>query len=266
MSLPAVTLAVVQSLPASAAVLVTRLLVLCYLAVRSDYRSEIRHNYRVLMGRDARWFWLRNGWCVGRNLALSARMKLGSSDAIVDTAMVCPDNITQPVLERKLHMPMASFHFGLWEYLPQVFASRGVPVSLVTGEQPDPVFQRAARRLRGTRGVRVVRGVRDVARAMSGAGISGFMLDNTSQGNQQWVVTDGVSLRLPTLAFRLAERHGQAVTVMFARMGRGGLRIDAAEPGDARAAAGALLYHVRSHPEEWVFWGKAGAVRPAEAA
>jgi lauroyl/myristoyl acyltransferase len=87
------------------------------------------------------------------------------------------------------------------------------------------------------------------------------MLDNTSQGRQVWVLIGGIELRLPELAFSAARRSGSGVVPAFARMERGRLRVDVAPSGDAHSAARALLAQVRAHPEEWVWWGKAGAVR-----
>lgn len=266
MSLAAAALALVRVLPASAAVLLSRSVLLGYLAFRPDYRAEIRRNYRAVFGAERPGFWVANAWCVGRNLALMSHIGRGSEDKIVDTAAIRPDNIADEILERKLHVTMSSFHFGLWEYLPQVFASRAVPVRLVTGRQREPALEKQLVAIRTSHGASVVQSTRGLVRTLPAPGISGFMLYNTSQGSQQWVRVDRVCLRVPSLPFRLAQRRGAAVTAMFARLENGRLRVEACEPGDARAAARALLEQVRRHPEEWVFWGKAGAVRTAEAA
>jgi hypothetical protein len=39
------------------------------------------------------------------------------------------------------------------------------------------------------------------------------------------------------------------------------MRVDVYPAGDEQSAARALLDQVRQHPEEWVWWGKAGAIQ-----
>jgi lauroyl/myristoyl acyltransferase len=107
----------------------------------------------------------------------------------------------------------------------------------------------------------MARGIRQAIRAGKGPSIIGFMLDNTSQGTQTWAECDGVKVRLPDIGFKLAARRGVRLAPAFARLDRGRMRVDVYPAGDEQAAAGALLDQVRQHPEEWVWWGKAGAIQ-----
>ena len=261
MSLPGVALALVRALPDRPAALLSRAVVLLYLVLRPDYRREIRRNLRIIMGKDNRWFWARNGWRLGRNLALMAKVGGRTGDAIIDRALVCGENLTRQSLERELHVAMASFHFGLWEYLPQVFSHDGCRVTLAVGDQRDPELGRRLSALRRSGGVDVARGIREAVKAGDGPSITGFMLDNTSQGAQAWTEYDGVRLRLPDIGFRLAARRGGRLAPAFARLERGRMRVDVYPAGDEQSAARALLDQVRRHPEEWVWWGKAGAIQ-----
>ena len=261
MSLPGAALALVRALPDSPAVLLSRTIVLLYLALRPDYRREIRRNLRIIMGKDSRWFWVRNGWRLGRNLALMAKIGGRTGDAFIDSAMVCGENLSRQSLERELHVAMASFHFGLWEYLPQVFSRNGCRVVLAVGEQRDQGLGRQLSALRRSGGVSMAKGIRQAIKAGDGPSITGFMLDNTSQGTQTWTECDGVKVRLPDVGFRLAARKGGRLAPAFARLDRGHVRVDAYPAGDEQAAARALLDQVRQHPEEWVWWGKAGAIQ-----
>ncbi len=261
MSLPGVALALVRALPDRPATLLSRTIVLVYLSLRPDYRREIRRNLRIIMGKANRWFWVRNGWRLGLNLAVMAKVASRTGEALVDRATVCGENLTHQVLERELHATMASFHFGLWEYLPQVFRRIGYGVTLAVGEQRDPGLARQLSGMRRFGGVTMARGIRQVVRADVRSSITGFMLDNTSQGTQTWTECDGVRMRLPDVGFKLAARRGSRLTPAFARLQRGRLRVDLYPPGDEQAAARALLEQVRQHPEEWVWWGKAGAIK-----
>ncbi|MBN2465380.1 hypothetical protein JXD38_07130 [candidate division WOR-3 bacterium] len=261
MSLPAVALALVRALPEEPAVLLSRIIVLLYLALRPDYRREIRRNLRIIMGKESRWFWARNAWRLGLNLSLMARADSRRGDALIDRAVVCGENLTHEVLERELHATMASFHFGLWEYLPKVFSRSGCRVTLAVGEQRDPALAAELRNLRSSGGIALVRGVRQAIKAGRGPSITGFMLDNTSQGTQTWAECDGVRMRLPATGFRLAAREGAGLVPAFARLERRRLRVCVYPPGDEQAALRVLLKHVREKPDDWVWWGKAGAIQ-----
>ncbi len=260
MSLPGVALALVRALPSRPAALLSRTIVLLYLALRSDYRREIKRNLRIITGKESRWFWVQNGWRLGTNLAVMAKVGSRAGDALVDRARVYGENLSHQALERELHAAMASFHFGLWEYLPQVFSRNGYGVTLAVGEQRDPGLAKQLAGMRRSRGVTMARGIRQAIRAGARSSITGFMLDNTSQGTQTWTECDGVRMRLPDIGFKLAARKGGRLTPAFARLQRGHVRVDVYPPGDQQAAARALLEQVRQHPEEWVWWGKAGAI------
>jgi lauroyl/myristoyl acyltransferase len=261
MSLPGAALALVRALPSSPAAFLSRSIVLVYLALRPDYRREIRRNLRIIMGKESKWFWVRNGWRLGLNLAVMAKVGSKRGDALVDRASVCGENLTRELLERELHATMASYHFGLWEYLPQVFSRSGCRVTLAVGEQRDPALSKQLSCLRRSGGVAMAAGVRQATKARVSSSITGFMLDNTSQGTQSWTVCDGVRVRLPDIGFKLAERDGGGLVPAFARLQQGRVRVDIYPPGDQRAAACALLEQVRRHPAEWVWWGKAGAIQ-----
>ncbi|MBM3315595.1 hypothetical protein FJY71_07130, partial [candidate division WOR-3 bacterium] len=154
MSLPGVALLLVRALPTEPAVALARLLLLVYLLCRPAYRREITRNLDLVCGRQGRFFWVRNAWAVGRNLALMAAVGTRRGEEMVDRAELRADNTTRLILEQDLHTSMMSFHFGLWELLPQVFARAGWSVGLVTGEQPDTFVARVAGRVRRSRGVK----------------------------------------------------------------------------------------------------------------
>ncbi len=254
----AALLVLARCLPLEAGVGLCRLAVAAYLFLRADYRAEAGRNYRLLTGRRPGWFWLRNAWILGRNLALMARLGTRPIDTMIDTARVYSHNQTPESLERKLHTTMASFHYGLWELLPGWFARQGSPVQLVVGSQRGRVFARLVERLRGGTGVSVKPGLRAARARQSQPGVTGLMLDNTSRGGAVWAAACGVRLRMPALAFRLGQGTLQTA---FARLERGRLRVDVCPAGDESVAAAALVERVRERPEEWVFWGKGGALQ-----
>jgi lauroyl/myristoyl acyltransferase len=265
-SWPALALRLTRALPASAAVGLSRILVLCYLALRPDYRREIRVNYRLICGRDAPWFWVRNAWRVGRNLGLMAGVGRGRARELVDNAVIRKDNGAVRVMEHDLHRVMASFHYGAWEFLPLVFEHQGQPVRVATSVQRDPELAEALDRLRAEAGTGQVRSGRELLEQASSPGLTGFMLDNTSRGNALRAAADGLEVRMPGTGFGLAERLGTQVVPAFCTVTRNGLEVRVRAPGGPEAAVRALLDEVRACPEEWVFWAKGGALSRLEAA
>lgn len=224
---------------------------------------------QALLGRSDTWFWVRNGWQVGRNVALMAMVGTKSGNAIVDRAVVYGENIVRGGLERDLHVAMVSFHYGAWEYLPQVFRRLGRPVTVMTGVQRTGKLDNVLTDLRRSNGVRLVRGLRSLRVGLARPGVTGFMLDNTSRGKRVWPTAGSVRFGMPRLPFRLQApgpgavgQRAQSIGVVpaFARFCRGRLHVRVYPPGNDHDALRALLHHVGRRPEDWVFWGKAGAV------
>lgn len=260
MSLPAVALLLVRALPTSPATALARCLVLAYLLFRRDCRREITRNCELLTGRADHWFWLRNGWAVGRNLALMAGIGTRRTAGLIDRATICADNLARQILERELHISMASLHFGVWEMLPQVFASKGTCVAVVTGRQRDRGLRAQLRRIRSHSGVVELCGLRAVLDQLAAPGLVGFMLDNTNRGQQGQLAIGGLRMRVPLLAFQLAERAGLKLLPVVGRLVRGRLWVHVGNPGSREEVVTQLLEQVRNAPEEWVLWAKAGAL------
>lgn len=269
----------IRILPFELAVLLVRLILLIYLAVRSDYRQEIRTNYKLIFGANRPWFWVRNAWRVGRNLTLMAKIGTKFANELVDRGVVCGENyIKRQSLEQDVHTLMASFHFGVWEYLPQFFVRQGEDVAVVVSKQRDPVLDSGLRRLRNSNGVKLIVQISGIFRRLSNYGVTGFMLDNTARGRSLTVhlarLNDGNRLlfRVPALPFEIVNRqrdrakNGVAgVVPIFGYLKEGRLVIQIFPAGDAASAVRALLTMVKAMPEEWIFWGKAGAIKLIEA-
>jgi lauroyl/myristoyl acyltransferase len=260
--LPALALRLVRALPASPAVFLTRTIVLVYLAFRPGYRAEIRYNLALVCGRNSRLFWVRNGWQVGKNLALMTKIGTRLGKKAIDNAEVCWENTSQKLLEQDLHVVMVSFHLGAWEYLPVLFSTLGFRVSLVTGEQQDQGLARYLADMRSGADVGLISGLKDAERGMDQPGLTGFMLDNTARGRRTWVELDGLRFGMPSLAFRMAGSQKVPLVPLFARFENRRLRVQVFGPTDEQGVVLALLDQVRQKPEDWVFWAKAGALAP----
>lgn len=275
MALFIAVLILVRILPTEPGVFLVRLFTLFYLAVRPDYRREINTNYRLIFGCSRRWFWVRNGWRVGRNLALMVKIGTKFANKLIDRGQIYWENrIESRVIREKEPSFMASFHFGLWELLPQLFVRRWGNVAVLVSEQRTRILNLFLQRWRKSNEVSLVFQITHLLRRRSKTGITGFMLDNTSQGRQflvelpSPVAGDKVRFRLPTVPFQIARywanRSGgkeKGVVPVFGYLWRGRFVVRVFPAGDEINALQALLTMVRKMPEEWIFWGKSGAVQ-----
>ncbi len=264
MSLPSAGLLLVRALPVEIAIFLCRLLVIFYLILRGDYRREIGQNYYTIFLRHRPFFWLTNAWMVGRNLALMAKVDTGFGKKVIDRALFYQENdYKSERREDKAHTVMASFHFGLWEFLPRVYAKIGYSVGVMVERQRDRTLDRVFTRLRQARGVILIHRARDVVERVQGPGVTGFMLDNTSSGKTTSGVSadDGVVLEIPKLPFVTGKIAGWGVTPVFGYWNRGRLMIRVFGRSEEDGCVSALLKLVKERPAEWIFWGKAGRIR-----
>ncbi|MGQ9708627.1 MAG: LpxL/LpxP family acyltransferase [bacterium] len=258
----------IRVLPIELAVLFTRLITLIYLLLCPGYRQEIQANYRTIFGRAAPLFWVYNAWTTGRNLALMAKIGTPWFIKLVDTAEIYWENYAdEQFVERKMHTIMASFHFGLWEFLPQIFSRMGCNVAVMVSRQNARRLDGRLQQIRKQGGVRLIFSLRGLLERLMQPGITGFMLDNTARGAQTQVkfasFSPGLSgLRLPVLAFKTAHKIGAKVFPIFCYLKRGKIMVKIFPPGDEQACAQALLKMVKGKPSEWIFWAKAGALNP----
>lgn len=262
MILLGLALILIRALPVEPAIFLARLITLCYLALRLDYRQEIQANYERIFLKSCPLFWISNGWQVGRNLALMVHIGTRFGATLVDRAVVCWENNNDgQILKQEMHMLMASFHFGLWEFLPRIFAKWGYDVGVLVPAQRNAVIERFIQRIRQDDGVKFIDNLKDVFLRLSQPGITGFMLDNTSRGAQTDIeLNNGVRFRMPALAFNIADKAGTNVILVFCYLDQGRLRVKVFPPGTGLSSANALMKMVKERPEEWVFWAKSGAL------
>ncbi len=246
-----------RALPFDIALLLSRAILILYLGIRKDYREEILANYRLIFGNSRKWFWLKNAWRLGRNFTLMARIGTKKVFELIDRAVIYAEN-NQCLMSDAQHRIMVSYHFGLWEFLPHIFAPKNALVILVVSRQRSPLIEKFLSTIRtSTPGIKIVTNVRSLYAAYSRypSSLIGFVLDNTSQGKQMWLEAEGIAMRLPSLPFQI----GSTIPV-FSYLENGRPKVKIFPPGDGADALKALIHLVRQHPEEWVFWGKAGAL------
>jgi|UniRef100_A0A7V3PUS5 lauroyl/myristoyl acyltransferase len=261
MSLLGAVLLLVRVLPPEPAIFITRLLVITYLLCRPDYRKEIDKNFYILLGYHNRFFWLKNAWVVGRNLALMTKIGTSIGDKLIDNMRVYRENITDEIEQLgQRHYVMVSFHFGVWEFLPGIYRNYGNDVAVMTGVMKDNLLHRIIKRIRCSSGVNVIGDVRMLLKRLQQAGITGFMLDNTTRGNQITVRIQKLNIRFPAAAFSMSRRIGIGVIPVFCYLDKGCLTVRVFSPQDPNGCFRILLKMISERPAEWIFWGKSGAI------
>lgn len=260
MSVLGVALLFVRVLPGELAIAFARFFVIAYLLLHPAYRREIANNLELLCSRRDNFFWVRNGWSVGRNLALMASLGTRRCDELIDRAEVRCDNSTLRVLEQELHIGMFSCHFGLWELLPPVFARAGYIVGVLTGEQGDRVLAAITRRLRSGQNIKLLRSSADILYHSRNCRILGFLIDNTRRGGQRSIRVGELSFRVPQFGFRVVKRSHRVMVPVWAYLEKGRLRVGVGRAGEPAEVLAQLLEQVRRRPQDWVFWAKDGAL------
>ncbi len=61
-------------MPLPLAIITCQLLVLIYLLFKPQYRKEIYHNYLTILKQSDKYFWIKNGLGIGKNLALMIKI------------------------------------------------------------------------------------------------------------------------------------------------------------------------------------------------
>jgi lauroyl/myristoyl acyltransferase len=131
----------------------------------------------------------------------------------------------------------------------------------MTGVMKDRLLNRVIKKIRSFSGVKIVSNVRSLINRLNRSTITGFMLDNTRQGKMIELVTQGLKIRLPALAFSVSQKIGAGVVPVFCYLEHGCLKLRVFPAQDAAGCAQVLLKMVQERPAEWVFWGKAGAIK-----
>lgn len=133
-------LGLIRSLPLSLARAASRLILLLYLALAPAVRREINLNYHRVFARYRRWFWIRQAWRLGGNLALMSRLGRPGFDNTLDKTRIIGENMLEQIMLGDKSVIVLSLHYGAWELLPQIFARRGYQVCVGAGRQQDNQF------------------------------------------------------------------------------------------------------------------------------
>jgi lauroyl/myristoyl acyltransferase len=260
MSIAAAGLGLVRALPVSLAVAAARLQLLAFLLVSSRTRAEVRLNsIRVLGGGGAsRGLPARLCWRLGHNLALMAHGSAQTGHDLLDNAEIRGENILERIMLGGCRVVVLSMHFGLWEYLPWLFARLGHEVTVGQGDVRDVALRRLVKQVRSNHHVTMTDSLLKLRLSVRNRRLVGFVLDNTSRTRRLVCDALGLGMKLLRTPFVLARLERAVLVPILAAEQDGRLRVEIHEPVRSVREFGLLVRRkIRERPEEWVFWGKA---------
>lgn len=249
-----------KNLPQKQAIILCQFIVISYLLFRKNYRAEIKANYQKIFGIYQNRFWLQQSRRIGKNLALM--LHSAKNDKILDKTQIYGENILCRLTENNQKAIIVSFHYGLWELLPQIFQKLGYEISISISAQRDRNLAYEINKVRNRNGVKTVSTVRAMKEILQSNGspkrkqLLGFVLDNTSKTrginlNEPW--TGFTVLRTP---FILAKMAKTSVLSMFCYRQNDKTVVDIDEIHHPREVGTRLHSYIEKNPAEWIFWGK----------
>lgn len=246
-----------KKLPGKLSIIFCQIILLIYLFWHKTYRQEINLNYQRIFKRKRR-FWLRQALKLGHNLALT--LQFGKNKKTLDKIEIYGENILCDLLKEKQKAIVVTFHYGLWELLPQIFQKLGYETYISVGEKRNRFFDEL-NKFRSQNGVKIVKTVAEMRTALSKSltrpRLLGFVLDNTSK-------TRGFKLFSPhwhnfsvlRTPFILAKSFKLPILAMFCFHQKNRLVVAIHAVRNSQALGNQLLSYIKSKPEEWIFWGK----------
>ena len=249
-----------KTLPQKPAIILCQSVVLIYLLIKKNYRTEIKTNYQKIFGFYQKGFWFRQSRRLGKNLSLM--LQISKSKKILDKTQIYGENILCNLTENNRKAVIVSFHYGLWEFLPQIFQKLGYEISISIGTQRNQNLAYQLYEFRNRNGVKIVETIsemRDTLKSNVSSNrkkLLGFVLDNTNK-------TRGLSLNKPWTGFTvlrtpfiLAKSTKTPILAMFCYIQNNNIVVDIDEINNPQEMGNLLWSYIEKNPEEWVFWGK----------
>lgn len=247
-------------LPLSIAILVCQFITVTYLALKPNYRNEIEYNYKKVFRQTKKYFWIKNGLAVGKNLAMMVKYK----NKDLDRVEIEGENIMKDIMKKNSCIAV-SFHCGLWELLPQVFARRGYNIFLNVQEQRNSRLNRYLENWRSKNGVKLINNLKMLRDAiilkLHTSSLIGFVLDNTHYA--EFNNNSDFPFPLLTVPFIIAKRYSLPIVPIFnfthenkVKALVGSVCYPASNDNLEQNIIEQFLSILKKYPEQWVFWGK----------
>ncbi|MEO0092263.1 MAG: hypothetical protein ABIK61_06115 [candidate division WOR-3 bacterium] len=242
----------INILPLPFAIAFSQLFVLTYLLLKPQYRKEIYYNYINIIGKDDKFFWIKNALGVGKNLGLmiKANRKILNdievrnedvlqkikqnfsvetlenikinikdiADKSLDNVKFNRENIINNIMKNNSCI-VVSFHFGPWELLPKIFGQKGYQILLSVQNQRNQRLNNYLVKYRcDNKNIHLVYDLKSLNAKLTNSLqplILGFVLDNMNTASGFQILTnisDAIKNNMPLV---LCRRYSLPVVPIF---------------------------------------------------
>ncbi len=242
----------INILPLPFAIAFSQLFVLTYLLLKPQYRKEIYYNYINIIGKDDKFFWIKNALGVGKNLGLmiKANRKILNdievrnedvlqkikqnfsaetlknikidikdiADKSLDNVKFNRENIINNMMKNNSCI-VVSFHFGPWELLPKIFGQKGYQIFLSVQNQRNQRLNNYLVKYRcDNKNIHLVYDLKSLNAKLTNSLqplILGFVLDNMNTASGFQILTnisDAIKNNMPLV---LCRRYSLPVVPIF---------------------------------------------------
>lgn len=263
MSFISVIFNLAKKLPTCLAIIFCQFIILVYLISRKQYRKEILFNYQKIFGLRpyrGKWFWLNLSQRLGSNFGIM--LKSSNNKKILDKTQIYGENILYNLTKNNQSAIIVSFHYGLWELLPQIFQRVGYETYIAIGEQRDKKLASELDQYRSQNGVKLIKTIAEMKQILSVRPNSskrrllGFVLDNTSKTKRLRLSEPFQDFSILRTPFVLAKLAKIPILSMFCYQKDKKIIVAIDEIKSPETIGLKLRYYVERSPTDWLFWGK----------
>ena len=192
-------------------------------------------------------------------------VKMGEvNKKILDKTLIYGENI----LYNYKKAIIVSFHYGLWELLPQIFQRLGYKTYIAASVQADKSLESELFRYRSQNGVKLIKTISEMKHclkqsppwadgAKQAKGILlGFVLDNTRKTKRLCLSEPYPNFFILRTPFVLAKLAKVPILSMFCYQRNNQIVVDIDEVKSPAMLGKRLRNYLKRSPEDWIFWGK----------
>lgn len=239
-------------LPFEIAMIFTRLLVRIYGTLTPTGRSQLSRARRKLgQGRFQTKDYLRR---TAFNLVLMARMGTGFSRELTERVVIEGEENVRTLKDRGDSAVVATFHYGPWELLAEVFTKKGYHIAALVGRQRMPIFEGYLAALRRRVGLLTVNDLSTASRALGNGMFLATLLDKTRRAKGGACGLSYYDYTVSVIPERLAKRTRTALLPVICRFRNRRLEITIGSSDQNLREFFAPFF--AETPFEWLVWGE----------
>ncbi len=238
--------------PFELAVMLARLLVRMYTVISPIARSQLRKAKETLgQGRFPAKAYINHA---AFNLTLAARMGTGFSRELTERVVIEGEENVRTLKDRGDSAVVATFHYGPWELLAEVFTKKGYRVAALVGRQRMRIFEGYLAALRRRVGLLTVNDLSTASRALGNGMFLATLLDKTRRAKGGACGLSYYDYTVSVIPERLAKRTRTVLLPVICRFRNRRLEITIGSSDQNLREFFAPFF--AETPFEWLVWGE----------